>query len=1116
MDDVRGRDGELTDLEAFARSHDSYRWLVGPPGSGKTALAERLVAHPPADIDVVPFFVAGAAGGQTRRFRREVHDRLAELLGEPAPPLSRPSTLDGLWARACARAEASGRHLLLLVDGLDGDHESPPIAALLPADTGSHGHVLVLSRALPRIPETVPRSHPLRDERRCPRVRLSASPLATVLADPAARAVLGALAVGGPLTADDLEAVLAAGGGDLGGHEVRAVLRALPSGLLASRGDPDSAQERFDLADDTLRRQTVAAIGHAETERHRGALRAWAGQFARRAWPDETPAYLLDHYPAVLVASADTAALAALPSPERIALWQRRAGHPAPAWQEITDALNVLAATEADSLGEACVLAMRRYRLTERPGHVSFGFPPALPVAWAEQGEWPWAECLASVIWHSVRAYTGMAETAARRGDTERAHRYVARARAIALDDPAGGVWNAPSLAALARTAHACGARTTASELLREAEHIACAAPPSPGTDLMAVALAAVAEAHLEIGDRADALRILGTAEGLADSAGGRSDDTLVGIAARSAQVRGAQKCVLAFPRPQGAGTRIRVYAAFARGVAHKGGTEAGAALLRVAEQMLARLPAPVPDATDAVVLRAARERFSAVLDLAEAAARVPDRDLCLRLVEEAAGQGRHGAARVAHLYQLLDRPAQAWHLLDGLVDPEARLAALTRCAEAAHEGGDSAAAAEYLDHAVRAAASIDRPRHQADSRVDLAVALARCGRPGRAERILRDLDTPGTGHFWETLAVAEAVAHHGRFDQAGPLFALADPDGDAHAAHRIAAILGRGAGRAGDHALAREFAARSGERSYVFALEQATIGAAEAGHFALADQLLTVARSVARASVSRSRRGLEQDPAAVAASAALRRGDPEWAGRFADRIRMPDMFSDQSGPAVKRAVGGDLAAAEYEALAVTEPNRAQALLRVAEIAAALGKEDQVDRLLDLARRAAEGWTGATHGARARQRAAVAEVAARTGRPDRADALLRLTDDALKNSRIPVLAARAETLARDGDQDAAAALLEEAFGSLGSRSLANKERDVRALVLAAAAVDPALCRRHLMRLLATRTRTPEWLAAVVFSRPDLAPLVVALLDGDVVSHGAAAQARGERDGDNSP
>ncbi|MFJ4480243.1 hypothetical protein [Streptomyces xanthochromogenes] len=208
----------------------------------------------------------------------------------------------------------------------------------------------------------------------------------------------------------------------------------------------------------------------------------------------------------------------------------------------------------------------------------------------------------------------------------------------------------------------------------------------------------------------------------------------------------------------------------------------------------------------------------------------------------------------------------------------------------------------------------------------------------------------------------------------------------------------------------------------------------------------------------------------------------------------------------MKRAVGGDLAAAEYEALAVKEPNRAQALLRVAEIAAALGRDDQVDRLLDLALRAAEGRTDATKGVRAQQGAAVAEVAARIGRPDRADAMLRLADDALGKPRIPVLAARAEARACDGDQDAAAALLEEAFGSLGSRSLANKEREVRALVLAAVAVDPALCRRHILRLLATRTRTPEWLAAVVFSRPELAPLVVALLHGDVVaSQSAVAQ-----------
>lgn len=237
---MRGRDDELADLEAFARSREPYRWIVGPPRSGKTALAEWLDAHPPGDVDIVSFFVSHASGGQTRRFQQEVCDQLAALVGEPAAPHSEQSALDSLWERACELAEATGRHLLLLVDGLDGNHESSPIAALLPVVTGSRGHVLVLSRVMPRIPEAVPLSHPLRDERRCPRIQLSASPLAVVLADRAVRTVLGALAVGGPMTADDLGAVIAAGGGAMDSHAVRAVLRAAPSGVLASHSDTDT------------------------------------------------------------------------------------------------------------------------------------------------------------------------------------------------------------------------------------------------------------------------------------------------------------------------------------------------------------------------------------------------------------------------------------------------------------------------------------------------------------------------------------------------------------------------------------------------------------------------------------------------------------------------------------------------------------------------------------------------------------------------------------------------------------------------------------------------------------------------------------------------------------
>lgn len=71
MDDVRGRVGELAELEAFACSHESYRWVIGPPGSGKTALAERLAAHPPGNVDVVAFFASAPPAGRQGGFDRK-------------------------------------------------------------------------------------------------------------------------------------------------------------------------------------------------------------------------------------------------------------------------------------------------------------------------------------------------------------------------------------------------------------------------------------------------------------------------------------------------------------------------------------------------------------------------------------------------------------------------------------------------------------------------------------------------------------------------------------------------------------------------------------------------------------------------------------------------------------------------------------------------------------------------------------------------------------------------------------------------------------------------------------------------------------------------------------
>ncbi|MFD4627116.1 trypsin-like peptidase domain-containing protein [Streptomyces sp. NPDC058475] len=1098
--ELRDREAECADLAAFARSGDPYRWTVGPPWSGKTALAAHFAAHPPDDVDVVSFFVSRSFGEQTRQFQQEVCDQLAALLDEPHQMFSGQGALDSLWERAGERAAVRGRHLLLLVDGLDENDEAPPIAALLPARTGTHSHVLVLSRAMPPIPAAVPRSHPLRDRRRWPRTTLSPTRFADQLRDRATdeltgllpdrdvRWVLGALAVGGPMTVDDLGAVMEAQGGTLDPYDLKTVIRGVPARVLFSIADGPA--ERFGFAHDELRRTTVDEVGRAVVARHRAALHAWADEYAHRKWPDDTPDYLVVHYPMVLASAADPTRLAALPSPDRLALLQRRGGHDGVATQEITEVLNALAAMDTGALRAACALAMRRYRLIEVPSDPSFGFPAPIAIAWAEQGQWARAEHLASVIYKSVEAYTGLAGIAAREGDTERFHQLAGRALAAARHRSAMSVWNAGHLAALGRTAFGLGAETWGRQVLREAEHSLPGRREHDAAGLKAAALARIAEAYAAIGERGHAVDLVGEAEDLASRAPDR-DDCLRRIAFSSVAVRGVQEALRSLPPARSRVHRVRVHAECARAAAHLGHTDDSGRMLNLAERSLRHVPRT--------------ERLRALCELAEAAVRAADEGRARRLAREAAEAISlldHRASRaqqhisLSRVHELLRDHPRADVSLDEISGRDDRLTALSGCAEAAHQVGDEERTRELLERAGKVAASIDRPRHQYDTREDFAVTVARCGNPAWSERIMRGMPRTTGRHFWERLSLSEAVARSGRLDQAGPMLALAGDETDL--ADRVAAHLAAGAARAGDIRLVEDLVARCSDDSHrFFALEDATIGAAEAGHFAMAARLLPLAREAFGRSGGRTRRGLERDPAATAASLAVRAGEEAWAAHFAGLIRPPDLFKEKTGAPTSLAMGGDLDAAERRALAVSmPPDRARALVAVAEIAAARGQGDRAAHLLGLALRAVSGWGDAARYALSRGWSDIAVAAARMGQVSRADEALRLLESASPDHRVPALAARAEAFARDGAPREAAATLEEAFSSLASRAGgAGEDRALSALASAGTAIDPARGRRHLIRMLAAHQRTPALLAPVVLADPELAPLAVALLGG---------------------
>ena len=1115
---LRDRDAELAELVAFATSTDSgasYRWIVGPPWAGKTALATYFAANPPEDVDVVAFFISRSFGEQTRQFQQDVCDQLAALADEPYRRFAGTADLDSLWERALERAAATGRHLVLLVDALDENDEPPPIAALLPARTGSHGHVLILSRQLPPVPSAVPRAHPLRDERRCPRTPLAPSgfadqlrdratdELADLLPDRNVRAVLTVLAVGGSMGVDDIAEVLRLEGRTLDLYDVRTITRTVSARVLSVV--TDESAESFGFAHDELRRTTVDELGPAAIARCRAALHVWADSYARRDWPDDTPDYLLHRYMVTLAAETDPARLAALPTPARIALWQRRIGHDGFAVQELTDVLSALAAGPA-GLRAVGVLAMRRYRLIATTADPSYSVPPAIPVAWARLGQWPRAEYLASHIFHTTQALAGLAEAAADEGDLDRFLRLMGATQEAARRRPAFEWFDARDFAVLGRAAGGLGAVEHGQQLLKQAEQFLRPGRPRNEDDRKAEALTKVAQAYAAIGDREYARRLVANAERMLD---GLSDQGmralyLSRIAFASAQVRGVDDAVRSFPALDDVPYEARVHTAFARAAAEADGPDAAAPLL---DRAGARLP-------NLVRLRRVvygrkemrlREALYALTEVAAAAAHIGDipraRRYALYAAESVQLLGFESSrdtirGRLARIHEMLGDQATAAALIEAVTDTDARLEALTSCARALRETGDPVRADQLFERAVTVARSMTQgQRQQVEPRMDLAIAVAEAGDPALAEQIIGAMSRPRLP-FWETLALTDAVAAAGRLDLTGPLLELAGDD--ASLQERMLPVLAAGAARAGQLSLVEGLAQRCAdthERARI--LRKAAVGAAEAGWFDAAERLLVGAAALHQSTSPDHGWVNDKDEAAQIAVLAMQAGSPT-VSTFRGLVREPQWFEDQAASAVVQALDGDLDGAVRRAVATgSPPDRVSGLITLATIASSQGTHDSAGQLLDLAAQIAAAWPEAADYAVSGQISAIAVVAARLGHPARADELLRLLETAHPDHRAPALAARAEAFARAGEQDRATATLRDSFRCLLSREGGAHEYEaLRACVISGMAVDAKQCRDHLAHALATEPQTLKFLAPVVLAEPQLAPLVIALFGGE--------------------
>lgn len=269
-------------------------------------------------VDVVSYFLSRReADADTSHFLAAVVPQLAHLVGV-TPQAFDVTQFRALWEQAATRAANRGRHLLLVVDGLDEDLRQSgnvSVAAVLPTDVGAHAHVLVSSRPCPELPGDLPIGHPLLDtypvilrpfEGSQELQRLAMQEIEGLVAEDAgdlAISVLGTLtAATGSLTITELAEVLYGPQASLiKTRHIRQLVSFRAARSLQRAGHlEDCGGYRYQFAHLSLL-EYAQAHPDLSDEEHRRRLHAWADAWRDRGWPplnrpDPTPLYLLDGY----------------------------------------------------------------------------------------------------------------------------------------------------------------------------------------------------------------------------------------------------------------------------------------------------------------------------------------------------------------------------------------------------------------------------------------------------------------------------------------------------------------------------------------------------------------------------------------------------------------------------------------------------------------------------------------------------------------------------------------------------------------------------------------------------------------------------------------------------
>ncbi|MFF1263566.1 hypothetical protein ACFVZT_43050 [Streptomyces sp. NPDC058321] len=304
----------LADLDLLLASDKQWCWAQGDAYAGKTALLAWLVIHPPPYVALASCFLRSTDGTNTADYALStLTGQLAALADRfdyhPARflPEKRAQFVELLSAAARACRER-GHRLVLVIDGLDEYdwRDGPPLRDWLIGDGELPAETALLTASRSRVDLCLPASHPLHAHV----LPLTPTDAAVELHALAEEELRRALADRSRLE-HTLVGLAAAAEGGLRAADLQELLRRMGiSAFITEIADTLSTSLRRTVTpvpDSTGR--TVFAFAHAalkdaarakvaeDLADFEATLIDWCDDYRHSGWPENTPDYVLSHYP---------------------------------------------------------------------------------------------------------------------------------------------------------------------------------------------------------------------------------------------------------------------------------------------------------------------------------------------------------------------------------------------------------------------------------------------------------------------------------------------------------------------------------------------------------------------------------------------------------------------------------------------------------------------------------------------------------------------------------------------------------------------------------------------------------------------------------------------------